>query len=972
MVTSTGSGEPLSSFSTAKPGNHLYCHEEFLQKLEENRNNPVGKRASLLLHRLLVDVRRQQYKTTQGANRGWRRTPLGGSGGSHFYAWWAPAGAAPLEHAEGFDAAPRDAIFLRDIRHHDDHSPCLPQSLTRSYLPVGARDLRAEDYVPAPWTNPQVRFATARQNVRIIKGHPGSGKTTALWHAADLACHSSGLYVTYSTELAALARDYFDKYIPAHKQIRVVTFSQLLREILGLEGAGETVRESRARFLKAIGSFSNTIAGPWLNQRGALYDEMHAHMVGDALPFRAGTFPEAAEQRLPPRNYRARREQQIGRAGAEAAIAVADALRNREAGDPVARFFPELALAWQAVQEIRGNPAAVAQRQLLDFDCMAVDEVQDLTPIEALVLVKLAAVAMEHQHTPVRFLAAGDEAQTLRPTDFEWGWFQDLLYGLIGSPVDFRLTTNLRSPRRIAELVNCAGFLYGTLEKGDRPSATVRAEVEDIAGDQVLFCAAAAGGELTSLLETIAEREGTAIVALGDELPAYIPESLRSRVLTSFEAKGLDFRSVCVLEGGKWISRVLNRRERGRGVELDDLTRRLAIDQLRVAISRPTERLIWLDVAPTETEIAASSTLLSAHQREFPVVPALVLKTLEEDSLPVEERVRLCESDALQLLAVKPALAWSRARQAVKLLDSLSGEASADRQTRVSAHLTLAQVAFTLVYRRVSLPAEMGRPDLYAEAMEHAVTAGRQDLARIVGRVRDYDRDYSSEKLVSMVGMLEMLVRESEKLDSWLVFELKPRAAEWIRQAEDEAAKYNPVVITRLLPGLYRIFEVPDGEARLTKIRDRAIRSWIAAQRWSDALALLAQAPGADPALSAQCHEGLQDYALAAERFLAAGKTADALRNYRSIPDFDKTMELIGTLEHHPAKASLEWVQRMRELAAQRPPEFAKALLPTEKKMLEEILETSLGATRKKAAPRKTAAPRKRAPIKAPMKKAKA
>src|SRR5712672_2501741 len=106
-------------FQTRKPASPLYCHLDFLQKLQDN---PAGKRATLLLQRLAVDPRRQHYKSTMGANRGWRRSRLGGSHGSHFYAWWAPKGAAPLKDHPGFDDAPEGSIFLREIRHHDDHS----------------------------------------------------------------------------------------------------------------------------------------------------------------------------------------------------------------------------------------------------------------------------------------------------------------------------------------------------------------------------------------------------------------------------------------------------------------------------------------------------------------------------------------------------------------------------------------------------------------------------------------------------------------------------------------------------------------------------------------------------------------------------------------------------------------------------------------------------------------------------------
>src|SRR5262249_50017260 len=154
----------------------------------------------------------------------------------------------------------------------------------------------------------------------------------------------------------------------------------------------------------------------------------------------------------------------------------------------------------------------------------------------------------------------------------------------------------------------------------------------------------------------------------GEDVPAYIPERLRDRVLTTFEAKGLDFQSVCLLEGSKWLDRVMHASEHGRAVELQDLSKRLAIDQLRVALSRPSERLYWLDVNPHERELGHSSSFLGFGEKAYPVVPAVLLKNLEEELLDAEERVKLCERDARQFLDVKPALAWSRARQAVALL----------------------------------------------------------------------------------------------------------------------------------------------------------------------------------------------------------------------------------------------------------------------------------------------------------------
>lgn len=86
----------IETFQTAKPSNPIFCHEEFLEKLAAQNRQAVGRRAAFLLQRLAVDARRLHYKPTYGANRGWRRSRLGGNQGSHFYAWWAPRSAPPF------------------------------------------------------------------------------------------------------------------------------------------------------------------------------------------------------------------------------------------------------------------------------------------------------------------------------------------------------------------------------------------------------------------------------------------------------------------------------------------------------------------------------------------------------------------------------------------------------------------------------------------------------------------------------------------------------------------------------------------------------------------------------------------------------------------------------------------------------------------------------------------------------------
>ena len=334
-------------FRTARPPRPVYCHQEFLDKLALRRNESVGKRAALLLQRMAVDLARLHYKPTSGVNRGWRRSRLGGTAGSHFYAWWAPSGAAPVRNTS-FQAGP-ESVFLRDIRHHDDHAPLDAGSLSKDYLPMGVSDLRGDEYAPEPWTASQARFARSRGDARILKGYPGSGKTTALLHAADESQAERVLYLTFSADLAALARDYFDRFCSGARIFTVLTYPVWIAQLTGRRGNEPDLAAARAQFRKDLLSHQRSL-GPWSNDIDGLYDEMHAHLVGAAIPEKSGRFPRAERVRLPEAAYRAQRTRYLGAAATDCVINAARRL-DRVGEAPLAdRYFPELALAWRAAQ----------------------------------------------------------------------------------------------------------------------------------------------------------------------------------------------------------------------------------------------------------------------------------------------------------------------------------------------------------------------------------------------------------------------------------------------------------------------------------------------------------------------------------------------------------------------------------------------------------------------------------------------
>ena len=262
------------------------------------------------------------------------------------------------------------------------------------------------------------------------------------------------------------------------------------------------------------------------------------------------------------------------------------------------------------------------------------DEIQDLTPLEAFVVLALGRTLNANgRYAPV--LLAGDEAQTVRPTDFEWAWLNDMLHTTVSQPQEFKLSVNLRSPRRIADVVNRAWDFYDFLHKQDRPSGAGYAEIDDDSPDQILYAAVPAL-ELPQLLLDLGRREGLALIAFDE---ANLPNEALPFVLSPAEAKGLDFHSVCVLNGGSLLGRIVDdRKDSLSHAASDTLAKRLAIDQLRVALSRPTERLLWVEVSPDGATVKEASRLLRSPTEIvlLPMTAEALLTGLEEEGLEIE------------------------------------------------------------------------------------------------------------------------------------------------------------------------------------------------------------------------------------------------------------------------------------------------------------------------------------------------
>jgi hypothetical protein len=408
--------------------------------------------------------------------------------------------------------------------------------------------------------------------------------------------------------------------------------------------------------------------------------------------------------------------------------------------------------------------------------------------------------------------------------------------------------------------------------------------------------------------------------------------------------------------------------------DVDGLRRRLAIDQLRVALSRPTERLIWVDINPSEQIVRDSIDFLNGAERAGGVsscVPSALLKTLEEDELDVEERVQRCQLDARQYLAVKPDIAWSRAQQSIALLGRPGSPAAiTDESVRAAAHLTVTEVCFILGLRNARLGAELGRLDLFREAAWAARQANRSGLAAIVEAVGRVHRALGEERMQALSELAQVVPRFKRDLEPWLSLELAWRSQTWIDELEGAMFNArNTAILIEILPPFYDALDLPDKVTRTQRVRQRGIQMLIKERLFSPALETLKNLPERQPKLEAVCYEGLGDFRSAAECHMATGNLKDALVCYRSIPDLEASLKLVDQIGDHPAAESLRWIAEMQGLVERRPDKFTKTVLPAEKKLLEQILERSLGVSRpkpvkraavKKTTVKKAAAPKKR------------
>lgn len=583
--------------------------------------------------------RTPNVKSTTGLNARWRRTPVQGY---HYYLWWIPFSESELAVTEpAFAQEAGRTILVHSIRHHDETDDPIDLHSLDEF-----EEVHLENLDPRFDEQRTVGERLLRDTVSLatIKGLPGSGKTVSLFYLVrDLAGHvgmQNILYVTYTSRLKRAASEFLSAQgAQMDQHVRVYTLTETIGQLLGVPFAHLDPFGDLPDFMRFLDKQPASMLGEWRRYPETLYTELRAYLFGRklpagfALPDGIGArsfFPSTGlDNDALARAYADLRG--VDRTLADLAVRLADRLQHE-------RFFADQRLAARALQQLQTGKLPAWLRNL---DALIVDEVQDLTLLQTLLLGDMARTRVQRRpDAPLVVAVAGDESQIVQPSGFDWGETKDLLRDLLGSdPVEFEFRHQRRAPRNLARLIDNAWGFYSHLPKPLRPSANRQsfldaADIElsspqshSTAEDEngrILLCPlpdelqgndAAAAAHWRALVELLNELPGRVLVDLTEKLLPVIGagnEQAGEVVFLPREIKGLERNTVLVYGLDEVYRAALRGAERGDSF-LARIEARRVFDEMRVALSRSTSKLVLLEPAHAQVLDELGMAQLEGH-----------------------------------------------------------------------------------------------------------------------------------------------------------------------------------------------------------------------------------------------------------------------------------------------------------------------------------------------------------------------
>lgn len=901
----------------------LLVHEDVFDEL--STDGQVGRRLKLVFSHLAAYGKTSIVKGCKDSqNRGWLRTPVSGN---HEYLWWS---RHDCDHVRALDA-PEKSIVVRAVRHHDDHDPLLAGDAAK-YIPWEP-SYQAEGI--SPWTEDQKHFIFGETPIRVLMGNPGSGKTTALWEAVCARDGQTVLYLTWSSRLAEAAEGYLQSFAGKGVKLVVKELRSFWAELLGRDIRRVDPAESYRAMRRSMARFQGSDIGEWRRFPRELYAEIRSAVYGSGDPLNEGNLLGRPDHKT----YLQTRRKVLGDAAAHVPRLV-DGLE--EDLDPDL-WIPDLKAATDAARGVAKDAERTLKRVgLTKVDRIVIDEVQDLTLLEMRALMGFYRAVANIQGEPPFLLVAGDEGQTVVPTQFKWGRLKDTLWesvkDLAGDRQEWvsehKLDANLRCPRNVCELLDRASELYTELPRGHRPGDQTPPLEMQVHDARVIHAVCDEIGNGVEVLERLGDREGFALLTLDDELEDTALANIADRVLRPTDAKGLEYQSVCIINAGRSLSRI------AAGAKATDRlgseVARTAIDQLRVSLSRATGDLVFLELDPKGGDLAESRKLLIAP---LETDAAGLDKFFEDADHRAEERVAARLQLARNLEDTDLRRAWRLALECWDMLgDAWQATAVKDDELRREVLLLVTSLAGRLIV------GEVADARLLAQAIEACskvvlFTDNESFLPVFKTLCRWGDSNTDGP---TTLDFLDSVLAAGESAD-WVKPAINSTAQRL--RASVAAAATQPACAGRLsgpvASWLALTGQSEGAEESELQLRTTAFDTLLAARRLKDAEKLLECFPG-DVCKQARWHEASGYHTQAAEEFEGIAMPEDALRNWRLAGMWEKALRLASGQD----RENLEWLGQLEERMAAKPSDVEAWLTPAEKIRLKKVLhgdETEAG-----------------------------
>ena len=257
---------------------------------------------------------------------------------------------------------------------------------------------------------------------------------------------------------------------------------------------------------------------------------------------------------------------------------------------------PNITAANAAIRRLR---AGSLPTQLSSLNRIAADEAQDLSISELAVITELVkAVALNSGPLPT-LLIAGDEAQTVQPSGFEWSTLRNHLETSLAEPQEYILDTDARAPAISADAIAKTNDLYSTLGPNTRPADRRAPPAGDANPGTVIIAVAPNTEAINLIIHQLASRTELVVISPTQLKPSWLHARVAASVLTPQQAKGTEHRTACVLLAGQAIANIRAASRQTRHQPVETIMTRASIDLLRVSMSRATENLIRLETSAT-------------------------------------------------------------------------------------------------------------------------------------------------------------------------------------------------------------------------------------------------------------------------------------------------------------------------------------------------------------------------------------